>query len=282
MQHHLVTGSDSYAYALFDPAALEPYPENAHEEEWSRWMERQVAAGRVLECAFSDGLLEVKLLVDEPFEHAAAHERQDVLDGALLRVPSGRLYLRGIEFVHADDGDDQAGEAENRDTGRTDIPAGTYRITAFRVEYRVPQARRDEELQAQLQPGDVRYVRAVEKRAVPVGCAVVLFAFVASAVFIFSASTWAWRFAAVGIAIGIAVFALTTVFRLMSSPRVTRYRKAEAEMDKRYPKTIVMLQRLADDAVPETFAPARFGAAAGESDAADDFAESQNRPTPGP
>src|SRR3712207_1887555 len=100
MQFDLIGGGDSGSCALFDPAALEPYPADAvHEDEWPRWLARQSATGRMLECAAESGIFELKLLVDEPFEHAAPHERKDVLDGAILRVPSGRLYLHGIESV---------------------------------------------------------------------------------------------------------------------------------------------------------------------------------------
>jgi len=261
MQFHLATGSDSIAYALFDPAALEPFPADAPDDEWPRWFARQSAAGRLLECGPSEDNLELKLLVDEPFEHAAPHERKDVLEGAILRVPTGRLHLRGIEFVRAEDEDDRREEEidTERNPARANLPAGTYRVTAFRVEYRVPQARRDEEVQAMLQPGDFAYARAVEKGVTPVGCGVVLVATASAAVFVLSASPWTWRFAAIGIAIGVGVFTFTTMMRLMSSPRVARVRDAEAEVDRRYPTKIVILRRLADDEVPETFPPARFG-----------------------
>jgi hypothetical protein len=206
----------------------------------------------------------VAVFVDEPFDPPAPHKRRDVLDGAVLRVPSGRLCLCGIEFVQSSPGDahddPDGGVAGDLYPGRTTIPPGTYRVTAFRVEYHLPQARRDAELRAELQPGDVEYVRSVEKLALPVGFALALFGFLAAMAFLLSASNWIWRLTAAGVAILIAFVASLALWGLMRSPRAIRFRTVESEIEKRYPSTVVMLYRLADDAIPATFPPARLGA----------------------
>jgi hypothetical protein len=68
----------------------------------------------------------------------------------------------------------------------------------------------------------------------------------------------AWPTAA-GVAILIAVVASLALWALTRSPRAIRFRTVESEIEKRYPSTVVMLNRLADDAIPATFPPARLG-----------------------
>lgn len=114
-----------------------------------------------------------------------------------------------------------------------------------------------------------------------------LFAFVAAAVFFFSASTWMWRLLSVAIALAFALVVLWVIMRLHLSPRMSRYITAAEEMWTRYPETVVVLQRLAENEVPATFPPARLGGGA-EDDGADVAeparaviaAESENPRTP--
>jgi hypothetical protein len=264
MPHQLIAGSDCSWYALFDPAALEPFQSDGATERWQAWLRRQPANGRMLECRHDDNdTLHVAVFVDEPFDPPAPHKRRDVLDGVVLRVPSGRLRLCGIEFVQSSPGDAQddpdGGVAGDLYPGRTTIAPGTYRVTAFRVQYHLPQARRDAELRAKLEPGDVEYVRSVEKLALPAGFALALFGFLAAMAFLLSASNWIWRLTAAGVAILIAVVASLALWGLTRSPRAIRFRTVESEIEKRYPSTVVMLNRLADDAIPATFPPARLG-----------------------
>ena len=131
----------------------------------------------MLECGVSHHTLHLALYIDEPFDPPAPHERRDLLDGAILRVPSGRLRLYALESVRAEpESDRDADNDDNRIAAgfppeRAAIPPGTYRVTVSRVEYRVPQRRYDAEGRPELLPEDIPDFRALEKLALPAGLA---------------------------------------------------------------------------------------------------------------
>ncbi len=250
MQFDLVSGSERDAHALFDPAVIEPLRSDASEAEWDVWLDRQITTGRMLYYFLAgDEELRLKLLVDEPFETPGPYGKSGAVEGAIVRVVSGRLCLTGVEAVHE-------GEA---DVAQANVAAGVYRVTAFRADHRLTRARINQEIAHQIEPGDARYVQWAERVAIPAGCGLILAAIVAAFVFLFSHVTW-WFPAATGSA-GVALAAGFLVWRLYSSPRLGRWHQAADALWKRYPPVVVVLRRLTDNEVPDTFAPGRFGGA---------------------
>ncbi len=250
MQFDMISGSERDAHALFDPAVIEPIGSDASEEERDAWLQRQVTTGGMLYYFFvGDEELRLKLLVDEPFESPTPYGKSGEVDGAILRVASGRLCLTGVEAVHE-------GEA---DVAQANIAAGVYRVTAFRADHRLTRARINQEIANEIEPGDARYVQWAERVAIPAGCALVLAAIVTAFVFLFSHVTWWLPAAAASAAVALAMGIL--VWRLISSPRLWRWHQAADALWKRYPPVVVVLRRLADDDVPNTFPPGRFGGA---------------------
>ena len=259
MQFELTSGSEGAAHVLYDPAVVEPQVLDDEGNAWDAWLERQTTTGRMLHYfrAGSEELL-LKLYVDEPFEPPGKFTKSGEVDGAILRVESGKLALSGIEglpIAGNESEDDAAGRQE------VDVAPGTYRVTGFRADYELTPARIEAEIAPQLQPGDAARARRVERFAMPLGCTVMLVAVLAAFAFLFSAASWMWRLGAVGFVILIAVIAAVVVARLMSSPSLNRWHKAKAELWKRYPPVVVVLTRLAEGEVPATAPPARFGVA---------------------
>lgn len=253
-----ISGSERAAHALFDPAVIEPIRADVSEQEWEAWLRRQVTTGRMLyyRASGGDDELRLKLLVDEPFEPLGPYRTTGEVDGAILRVDSGRVCLSGIEAVNLDEGD-----VSRADLSRVDVWAGTYRVHAFRAAYRIPAERIREEVAPQLERGDARYVWWAERVAPAIG-ALALASIVAAFVFLFSHV--AWRVAAAASALAVGLVAAVIVWRLYVSPRMGRWHHARDALWTRYPPVVVVLRRLTDSEVPASFPPGRFGDAIGD------------------
>ncbi len=254
MQFDLISGSEHAAHALYDPAVVGRPPRDDADVAWDVWLERQVTSGAMLHYyRGGDEELRLKLCVDEPFEPPAAFTKRGEVDGAILRVESGKLVLSGIDAFYAAEGDDDG-------LAKAEVPPGTYRVNAFRADYRLSQARMDAEVAPQLEPGDAEYAQRVDRFAMPLGCAVMLVAVLAAATFLFAAAEWSFRLVAAAVALAVGAAAAVVVWRLLESPRMSRLARAKDDLWKRYPPTVVVLRRFAEgQAVPSTGPAARFG-----------------------
>ena len=137
MRSELTAGSRHKRIVLYDPAAIPldtpvdadleaqdpaPPPENAQ----ASLAERGQAL--LLEIAHEDCEATVRILLDETPETELCERAVSALDGAALRVPSGKLTVDGVEFLC------RAGETRLHSEGKSiEIPAGDYEVQVYNL-----------------------------------------------------------------------------------------------------------------------------------------------------
>jgi len=113
MRFDLVCQTQAGLHAVYDPAAVPPLDRPARGEDP---VEAEATKGNLIAYSSgSNGPAHFRVFVDEPVD-PGLEKRADGTTRGVLRVPTGHLVASGAE-AH-------------------DIPAGTYEVTAFDVEWR--------------------------------------------------------------------------------------------------------------------------------------------------
>ena len=256
MRFDLTSGTDAGLHALFDPGAVEPLPGDPPMREWEAWVRRLEHSGACLTYdEGGDGDVKLKLVVDEDFDDPG-QTRTELLSGALLRVPTGRLFFAGIEYLFWDGHPRPNLKAAGREVR---VPAGNYELQGLEVDWERLGGDAERERDAMLEPGDRRYARRFNGCVAPLGVVTVMASIVTSfLVLVLSGRPWAWRLTWLAVAGGAAAAAVGVLWRMSGSPRMKRWEDADKAMWERYPRLVVILRRLPDGTAVDGFTPARM------------------------
>jgi len=130
MRFELTSGTDAALHVLFDPAAVTPMRDGEAMLDGDA-VERLEGAGAILTVdEGGDGEARLTLVVDEAYDDDGPAGRHDAFKRPLLRVPSGRLYFTGVEYVFWD-GHPQPMLKSLEPHAR--VPPGDYAAEGFRV-----------------------------------------------------------------------------------------------------------------------------------------------------
>ena len=228
------TGTDVGAIAVADPTAVEDLRSSCG-DAFEQGRQAAVAEGRLWrEDTGADGAYLIQLFVNEdPPEHVSAFLRDSQVVEA-FRVPSGRLLIAGEEFVVT-----QQSVADHPHMGKElRVPAGTYRLTASRV---------DEARESWIEDRFSVAVSHRERRAWEIGnwlpaiCVGVTIAALAVSYFLFTRTT-SLLFAAVPV--GIAVLAWIWQARFRRSPAYRSAERLYRKLERELPSVVVVLRSL--------------------------------------
>lgn len=225
--------------ALYDPEAVS---QRAPEGDAEDWLQGEARRGTLL--AYAGSFCEpMRLLVDEEPERDLRERAAHGVRGALLRVPSGSLYLADVESIQPPSENDADEPPTDAYPSCVRIPAGNYRAEAFDVTWDHDQLQAEAETLAE--PGDLEFTRRLDRLALRLP-AFLIFTFVFTAIAGFMDRKWA----VLGIPICLGLIAVWWWIGWLraNSPRVRRTREAWADIDRRYPMVVISLRRLADDA----------------------------------
>jgi len=251
MRFDLESGTDAGIHLIFDPAAaidlIRMDPAAKDGGETTEAGER----GDVLAYSYGgDGDMHFRIFVDEdPDPEIEGRKTGDVQRG-FLRIPSGRLFCAGMEFLRAEAG--EAAEPEDYRgsepaSGPVEVPPGIYEVEFFDLDWDGDDAHSARE-------ATKKSVGSVGAKAEGVlgtltGCAVfgviplaTIFLFILS----FEDRQIFWETVKyVGPAI---VGLLVLCFALWQSPLFKKADRARTQAYREFPGACVVLRRCADDA----------------------------------
>jgi aryl carrier-like protein len=186
MRVDLHAATDVAQYVLFDPAAIPewirhdlPFPSGPD------WLEEPATRGNLLDFrAECDGDLRARLYVDEVPEQRLMQIAVPTLTGAILNVPSGKIWFIGAECLIADSEENATAETycptpcPGLGAGMNAIiPAGAYSVSAFQIDSKEIE----EQTLVETGPDAIRRMNWVRKYESP-GCSVALWSIMISAV----------------------------------------------------------------------------------------------------
>jgi hypothetical protein len=134
MRYEIEAGTDAASLLLFDPEALPADFDGRYQTDPVLSLEPLEGDGRA--CWINtdgDGHFLLHAYVDEPIPASLAMflGHPEILEE--FRVPSGRLYLTGVEYAFRED--DQLLQKFPHMGGSVTIPAGVYRLMLHRASY---------------------------------------------------------------------------------------------------------------------------------------------------
>lgn len=239
--HHLASGTDAAAMALYDPAAARAALLACAEVGLDE-VEAAAADGALLHWyTAADGSHAVRVYVDEAVPAGLRARARNGVAGLLLRAPGGRLAFSGIELL-MDVGDDPETWPGGEPT--LDLPPGDYVAEAFELGWDdASENAYDDQLAAAAGRG---MVRASEALGVVTGLLVLVTLGLAipglvllvarPAGFLALLPTW-------GLALAAAWALVIGAWRL---PAMARVQAARERVDRDWPGAVVALRRLAD------------------------------------
>ena len=153
MRHEIEAGTDAASLLLFDPEALPADFDRRTQSNPAEILARLEREGRA--CWINtdgDGSFLLHVYVDEPLPRALAPFLGDPEEFEVFQVPSGRLYLTGMEYAFRED--ESLLRKYPKMGGSVTIPAGTYRLSVCRASY--PKGLVEARFRAEASPWELR------------------------------------------------------------------------------------------------------------------------------
>ncbi|MCH8823110.1 MAG: hypothetical protein IH984_06330 [Planctomycetes bacterium] len=126
MQMNLDAFTDVARFVIFDPTVVDSM--TGDRDRLEDMIESATSTGSAIVYSYaSDGEAAFRVLVNEPLPPKWVKRRQCGIEGARLRVPSGRIMAAGAEYVWPEVNTEHATEAA--------IPPGDYLVDAFDIEW---------------------------------------------------------------------------------------------------------------------------------------------------
>lgn len=127
MQFDLEAFTDVAQFVIFDPEVIEARGDQGR-DDFERLIDDATAKGDAIAYSYaSDGGASFRVLVGESPPEAWLKRKDFGVEGARLRVPSGRIMAAGVEYVWP--------EVQPEDATVAEIPPGDYLVDAFDVEW---------------------------------------------------------------------------------------------------------------------------------------------------
>lgn len=134
MRCEIEAGTDAGLLLLFDPGAMPADFDRRTQADPAVVLERLKREGRAFGIdTGGDGSFLLHVHVDEPLPGSLAPFAREIETSDSLQIPSGRLYLTGVECAYRDD--DSLLRKYPHMGGSATVPAGTYRLTVYRASY---------------------------------------------------------------------------------------------------------------------------------------------------
>lgn len=137
MRKDVTAASRHESFVLYDPAAIPPEtdvdPDLDSQDPQPPPLPTLTSladSGRALILRLVDEECQAtfRLIVDEPVDSSLRERAVQAIDGAVLRIPSGRLVVDGVEFLC------RHGERRSTSEAETiEIPAGSYRVEVLNL-----------------------------------------------------------------------------------------------------------------------------------------------------
>lgn len=166
MTHDLEGGTETAAMILFDPESLpDDYDERVREDAAAVVSGAAEQGGLFLLDVGAGGLHDLRLLVGEELPGDVAALVQPIGEVGRFRVVGGRLHFAGVEYGFRRDGSQLA---KNPDMGGTcDVPPGTYRLRAYRMDD--PDGFIEDRLREMASPSGLRFDAIMRRWLLPIG-----------------------------------------------------------------------------------------------------------------
>jgi hypothetical protein len=264
-------GTRKRGWVLFDPAAVQALTRPGAFD--ASGAERAAEAGDMLHATVTTkGYRRVKICVDEePAEDCTAHAVRPLKD-AIIKIPSGRLFCLGVEYMPAPDGTDLQPKYYEPEMsyrgGSKDIRPGNYALSGFDIDWDSDE--RDQRVAQALGAEDSANHRTFKRRGMmlAIGTWMGLPAMAGLFVATMYLAQYGWPAILpqiVGVFCTMAVIAGTVwAGRRLNTPVASRLRMRMDEAQATCPDTVLVLKRLPDDATDAEYGPSRMGVVAGD------------------
>ncbi|MEW4570444.1 hypothetical protein AB1L88_21470 [Tautonia sp. JC769] len=227
-------GTDAASMVLFDP---EVFPEGYDDTddpmdaiEQLDEMRRLVWMNTAADGGYSLGLCTDGVLP----EGLAPHARASEFCGGGIEVPGGELVFAGIEYTFRHD---DSFLRKHRHMGeRCEIPAGSYAITLYEMDY--PEGFLGGRLAERLTDAQ-RFQHSLMNRLAPIGC---LAALVAVGLLASLVVVGPGRWKAVALAVAAALIAPALILGRLRPYREAR--RVQREVERLYPDYVAALERI--------------------------------------
>lgn len=203
-----------------------------------------------------DGNPRIRVRIDEPSDPDEMVDAENRVEGRLLRVPSGILFVAGREYVSTIREVAQGYELDKDSWAKPiRVAPGNYRAAAFEMDW---GEEAEEEFERATRPLD-RLLQNVAATSVGCGCCSV---FLVLPLVFFAAYQWGrWEGVWTAAPWAAAVIAVSIFFASVpewfGSSR--RFAEARDKIDPQYPAAVIVLERLPDGADLQGMKGGRFG-----------------------